>query len=56
MVKEAAIVAVALVIAAVIMGGRYEVAGTSQIAFRVDKWTGAVVSCSMLSCSAVEQQ
>lgn len=56
MVKEASIIAIALVIAGVLVGGRYEVAGTQMNTFRVDKWTGAVVACSIISCGTVEQQ
>lgn len=54
--KEAAVIAVAIVIAGFLSGGRYAVSGAdNSSAYRVDRWTGATTFCDVVGCRADQQ-
>ena len=43
----AIVVAGALIAAAIAVVGRWEIAGTGQVMYRVDRWTGDVRACAI---------
>lgn len=53
MVVSAALIASALGVAPFLYGGRYQTVAVGESAYVVDRFTGAVKSCSVIGCTVL---